>query len=104
MNEMIQEFRNARQHDADGVMVVVSRQAVEEAISSIVSMRATLRGIAEAKPSEWEGGLNRAIDFVRWAQSRARYALGDDWPEKPPHDAPCECASVGSDYCPRHAL
>ena len=24
------------------------------------------------------------------------------WPEKPPHDVPCECASVGPDYCPRH--
>lgn len=24
------------------------------------------------------------------------------WPEKPPHDAKCECSEVGPDYCPRH--
>lgn len=65
-------------------------------------LRATLDGIAYANYREWEDGMNTADDFVRWAQSRARNALGD-WPESPPHDAPCECMQAGPDYCPRHA-
>ena len=40
--------------------------------------------------------------FAAWAQNRARHALDDAWPDKPPHDVPCECAHVGPDYCPRH--
>jgi Rad3-related DNA helicase len=63
--------------------------------------RAEVRNIAEAKRFDRER-FDDDTSFADWAQSRARHALDGDWPEKPPHDAPCECASVGPDYCPRH--
>lgn len=60
-----------------------------------------LRNIAEAKRYDRER-FDDDTSFADWAQSRARHALGDDWPERPPHDVKCECAEVGPDYCPRH--
>lgn len=60
-----------------------------------------LRNIAEAKRFDRER-FDNDTSFADWAQSRARHALDDAWPEKPPRDVPCECASVGPDYCPRH--
>ena len=61
-----------------------------------------LRNIAEAQSFD-RSAFEDDSSFAAWAQNRARHALDDAWPESPPHDAPCECAHVGPDYCPRHA-
>lgn len=95
-----EKLKTARSH-VSLLGAAADMETVNAALDSVESMRATLHGIAYAKHGEWQDGMNTADDFVRWAQSRARNALGD-WPEKPPRDVPCECASVGPDYCPRH--
>lgn len=61
-----------------------------------------LRNISEAQRFD-RSAFEDDSSFAAWAQNRARHALDDAWPESPPHDAPCECAHVGPDYCPRHA-
>lgn len=60
-----------------------------------------LRNISEAQRFD-RSAFEDDGSFAAWAQNRARHALDDAWPDKPPHDVPCECAHVGPDYCPRH--